>query len=142
MKGLDARTESLIVPASVRAQVDTRDGLHCRVCGKYLGERRALHHIRYGGDLRGLGGRRQHRAEEIVTVCWLPGDNDCHQLVHSNKALWTDLLLEVVRRPGLTALQLKRWGRTDPRHDYEPGEGRHPMHTDPLCVCGRPAARH
>jgi hypothetical protein len=26
------------------------------------------------------------------------------------------------------------------RHDYEPGDTRHPMHTDPACrVCGRPA---
>jgi hypothetical protein len=25
------------------------------------------------------------------------------------------------------------------RHEYEPGEGSHPMHTDPLCkVCGAP----
>lgn len=25
------------------------------------------------------------------------------------------------------------------RHDYEPGERTHPMHTDPLCrACGQP----
>ena len=25
------------------------------------------------------------------------------------------------------------------KHDYEPGESRDPMHTDPLCrVCGQP----
>lgn len=25
------------------------------------------------------------------------------------------------------------------KHDYEPGEATHPMHTDPLCrVCGYP----
>lgn len=116
MSGPDAAAESLSIPASIRAAVDTRDGMHCRVCGRYLGERRCLHHIRYGGDAVGMGGRRKHLAAEIVTLCWLPGDGDCHQLVHSNKGLWQPILLEAVRRPGVTGLQIKRWAaqRTNP----------------------------
>lgn len=105
----DAQEESLSIPPAIRAAVDTRDGMSCRVCGRYLGERRALHHVLYGGDLVGLGGRRRHHADEILTVCWLPGDGDCHQLVHSNKRLWQPILLEVLKRPGITALQVKRW---------------------------------
>lgn len=112
----DAKEESLAIPASVRAIVDQRDGTHCRVCGKFLGERRALHHVIYGGDARGMGGRRVHDPAEIVTVCWLPGDGDCHQLVHSRKRLWQPLLLEVAKRSGITALQLRRWQlRREPR---------------------------
>lgn len=106
-----AKEESLAIPTSVRAIVDARDAQTCRVCGKYLGDRRALHHIIYGGDERGMGGRRVHDPAEIVTVCWLPGDGDCHQLVHGSKKTWQPLLLEVARRSGITALQLRRWQR-------------------------------
>lgn len=105
----DAEGESLSIPASVRKIVDDRDQLTCRVCGKHLGDRRALHHIIYGGDDRGMGGRRIHNPDEIVTVCWLPGDGDCHQMVHSAKRIWQPILLEVARRRGVTALQIKRW---------------------------------
>lgn len=107
----DATEESLSIPVSVRQAVDLRDAMHCRVCGKYLGDRRALHHVIYGGDARGMGGRRVHNTAEIVTVCWLPGDGDCHQLVHSAKHVWQPLLLQVAQRPGITALQLQRWQR-------------------------------
>ena len=107
----DATEESLSIPLSVRQAVDLRDARHCRVCGKYLGDRRALHHVIYGGDARGMGGRRQHNLAEIVTVCWLPGDGDCHQLVHSAKLVWQPLLLQAAQRPGVTAMQLKRWQR-------------------------------
>lgn len=104
--------ETLAIPARVRAAVDTRDGMHCRVCGRFLGERRALHHIEYGGDERGMGGRRSHVAEEIVTVCWMPGDGDCHRIVHSDKGRWQPLLRAVVHLSGVTALQLQRWARS------------------------------
>lgn len=105
----DARDESLSIPDDIRFDVDMRDRQHCRVCGRYLGERRALHHVMYGGDEVGMGGRRRHDPDLIVTVCWQPGDGDCHQLVHSNKAYYQDLLLEVLRRPGVTLFQLERW---------------------------------
>ena len=105
----DSKGESLAIPDDVRRAVDERDQMSCRVCGKWLGERRALHHIVYGGDARGMGGRRVHNVDQIVTVCWLPGDNDCHALVHSNKWLWQPVLLEVARRGGVTAHQVRRW---------------------------------
>lgn len=106
--------ETTEIPDAVRHAVDERDGQHCRVCGKYLGERRALHHVRYGGDDVGMGGRRKHVVDEIVTVCWLPGDpragmRPCHDLVHSDKRRWQPVLLEVARQRGVTALQVARW---------------------------------
>jgi hypothetical protein len=112
----DAEGESLAIPTAVRAAVDERDQLTCRVCGKWLGDRRALHHIVYGGDERGMGGRRVHNVEEIVTVCWLPGDPEnglqpCHERVHSDKHMWQPLLLMAARRRGVTAIQLRRWAR-------------------------------
>lgn len=116
MTKADGAEESLSIPTNVRNVIDERDGQRCRVCGKYLAERRAHHHIIYGGDARGFGGRRVHDPDEILTVCWLPGDplpgrQSCHDLVHSNKTLWQPLLLEVIHRPGVTALQLLRWRR-------------------------------
>ena len=119
-----SKDETLAIPDDVRAAVDERDSGVCRVCGKYLGDRRALHHIVYGGDHTGMGGRRQHDPDLILTVCWLPGDNDCHALVHSNKGLWMPLLLAVVQRRSLTALQLKRWSERDRRERTRPGTGR------------------
>jgi hypothetical protein len=55
-----ATNETLAIPDRIRAAVDERDQQHCRVCGKWLGPERALHHIRYGGNHQGVGGRRQH----------------------------------------------------------------------------------
>lgn len=107
----DAKEESLSIPKDVRAAVDERDQQKCRVCGKYLGERRALHHVIYGGDAVGMGGRRKHDVEAIATVCWLPGDGDCHLLVHSRKAYFQDLLLEVLKGGNTTVYQLERWRR-------------------------------
>lgn len=103
-----AKRETLEIPDSVRRIIDDRDGGHCRVCGKYLGSERAIHHIVFGGDERGMGGRRVHDPDEMVTVCWL-GANSCHDLVHSRKRLWQPYLLAIVHRPGTTAMQLKRW---------------------------------
>lgn len=115
-----ARRETLAIPAAIRDAVDERDQLHCRVCGKWLGDRRALHHVVYGGDARGMGGRRVHEVTEIVTVCWLPGDPlpgvpSCHERVHSNKSVWQPLLLAVAQRRGVTALQLRRWQKSRTR---------------------------
>lgn len=121
-----ARRETLAIPQGIRDAIDARDQGHCRVCGKYLGDRRAHHHVVYGGDDRGMGGRRVHDVDEIVTVCWQPGDplpgaRPCHELVHGNKRLWQPLLLEVARRPGVTAIQLLRWRSSkNRRHRYGP----------------------
>jgi hypothetical protein len=103
-----ARQETLAIPQAVRDAVDERDQRHCRVCGKYVGDERALHHIEFGGDQRGMGGRRIHDVDGIVTVCWMWGGN-CHDRVHRHKLLYQPILREVVKRPGLTALQLLRW---------------------------------
>lgn len=103
-----AGRETLAIPASVRAAVDDRDGQRCRVCGRYLGDERAIHHIRYGGDLQGMGGRRNHDLSGLVSICWMWGKN-CHDMVHARKALWQPYLLAVVARPGTTAMQLRRW---------------------------------
>lgn len=108
--------ESLEIPKDVREAVDARDNYFCRVCGKYLGpERRALHHIIYGGDAQGMGGRRKHDPDTIVTVCWLPGDNNCHLIVHGAKHKFQPILLVVAQQKGVTALQQLRWNRSASR---------------------------
>lgn len=110
--------ESLSIPVEVRRQVDERDQHFCRVCGEYLGlDRRALHHIVYGGDDVGMGGRRVHDPDAILTIGWLPGQ-DCHSLVHGNKGLWQPILLAVVNRKGVTAFQYKRWQAAQKRRRH------------------------
>lgn len=103
-----ALKETLAIPQAVRDAVDERDKGHCRVCGKYLGDERALHHIEFGGAARGMGGRRIHNVDEIVTVCWMWAGN-CHDLVHSRKAHYQPVLRQVVKHSGITAMQLIRW---------------------------------
>jgi hypothetical protein len=105
-----AKTETLAIPTALRQEVDERDGQHCRVCGKYLGDARALHHVKFGGTDRGMGGRRSHSLDNLVTVCWMWGGN-CHDLVHAEKSKYQPLLLEVARglHQGRTVMQLLRW---------------------------------
>lgn len=104
--------ETLAVPRNIRAQVDERDGGHCRFCGAYLGDRRVIHHIHYGGDIVGLGGRRQHSLENLISLCDA-FDNRCHQKVHAQKSTWQPILAQLARigdvAKGVTALQVKRW---------------------------------
>lgn len=109
-----ATRETLAIPDDVRQQVDDRDQYHCRVCGKFLAEARALHHIHYGGNRIGMGGRREHDLDNLITVCWMWGGN-CHDLVHSNKTLWVPLLDKTVANPGVTAMQLRRWAASSAR---------------------------
>ncbi len=110
-----AARETLSIPDAVRKAVDERDNFTCRVCGEYLGpDRRALHHIVYGGDDVGMGGRRVHDPDAIITVGWLPGQ-DCHSLVHGHKGLWQPILLAVVNKRGVTAFQYKRWLKAQER---------------------------
>lgn len=114
-----SQTETLAIPVHLRELVDERDGRHCRVCGKYLDEARALHHIRYGGSRQGMGGRREHSLDNLITVCWMWGGN-CHDLVHQNKTLWLPLLERTITVPGVTAMQLRRWSaRPAPRRSTE-----------------------
>lgn len=101
--------ETLAIPGALRDEVDERDQGMCRVCGRHAGQR-ALHHIRYGGDAQGMGGRRLHRLDNLVTVGWL-FDHDCHTLVHRRKHLWLPVLAQAAVTPGVTALQLLRWRR-------------------------------
>jgi hypothetical protein len=109
-------SETRDIPAHVRNTVDARDGLRCRVCGKYLGpHRRALHHVFYGGDYQGIGGRRRHDVDNIITVCWLPGDNDCHQRLHSDKRTYQQAAARVAVEPAITVLQVLRWERAHER---------------------------
>lgn len=109
MARADGQRETLEIPADIRAEVDERDGGHCRFCGRFE-EARALHHILYGGDYQGMGGRRRHAVENLITVGWF-GSHDCHSIIHGNKRLWLPLALEVAQTPGVTMLQLKRWRR-------------------------------
>ena len=96
------------MPADVRAQVLERDHHCCRVCGRYV-DRPAVHHTNFGGDARGMGGRRVHDPNFLITVGWLPG-HDCHLgLLHADKRRFQELSWEVVRHPGVSILQLERW---------------------------------
>jgi hypothetical protein len=122
--------ETIAIPKDVRAAVDDRDQHHCRVCGKWLGDQRALHHILYGGDRQGMGGRRTHDLDNLITVCWMWGGN-CHDLVHSSKHLWQPLLLKVITIPGISALQLRRWQRSHSADENAIGAGACPSEPPP-----------
>lgn len=113
-------SEALEIPPHVRKTVDQRDEGYCRVCGKFLGSRRGLHHVLYGGDVVGMGGRRRHNPDEIITVCWMVGDNGCHQRLHSDKSRWQPLALEAIKSPGVTVMQLDRWSRRLPSQSERP----------------------
>jgi hypothetical protein len=103
-----ARSETLAIPKSLRQAVDERDQQHCRVCGQYLGQARAMHHIRFGGARQGMGGRREHDLNNLISVCWMwPGN--CHDRVHAQKRLWLPLLERLTITPGVTGMQLMRW---------------------------------
>lgn len=107
-----ATRETLAIPQAIRQAVDERDQHTCRVCGRHQGDARALHHIVYGGDAVGVGGRRIHEVDNLITVCWM--FNGCHELVHGNKRLWQPLLLTTAQQRGVTALQLRRWQQRRP----------------------------
>lgn len=78
------------------------------MCGKFLGDERAIHHIIFGGDARGMGGRRIHNLEEMITLCWMWGGN-CHDRAHREKKKWQEILLYCATRRGVTAFQVARW---------------------------------
>lgn len=93
-----------LVPADVREHVLERDGQCCRVCGKWV-EYPALHHIVY----RSQGGLDV--PSNLITIGWL-FDHDCHlKVAHGPRArMWRDIFLAIAERPGVTALQWRRWG--------------------------------
>ena len=97
--------EGLAAPARVREFVLDRDGHCCRVCGAYV-EVPHLHHI----VLRSQGGLNS--VENLITL-----DGDCHlYVVHKNTRLWTPVLQQCVKTPGVTARQLMRWQERMSRH--------------------------
>lgn len=71
------------VPAQVRAAVLLRDRGRCRYCGVQSSH---LHHVAY----RSEGG--PHVVSNLIVLCSV-----CHSMVHSSKAYWKPLLLEVLR---------------------------------------------
>lgn len=112
----DSEKETVAIPAVMRRAVDARDAGFCRMCGKFLGQRRSIHHIFFGGDAQGMGGRRNHELTNLISLCWLPGDGDCHNRAHSRKGYWQPFLSEVVTRPSnCTAYQLARWAAREKR---------------------------
>ncbi len=115
-----SKRETLEIPKDVRIACDERDQRHCRVCGRYLGDQRALHHIWFGGDRQGLGGRRDHALNNLVTICWMWAGN-CHDMVHREKHRWQPYLALVVDTPGLSAMQLMRWDLNDERQSRGDG---------------------
>ena len=102
---MSSREQSLAIPMEIREQVAERDGGLCRLCGR---RDVICHHIRYGGDEVGMGGRRFHSVENIVSLGQYY-EHQCHERVHGNKALWTPLLIAVVDQPGVSAFQVYRW---------------------------------
>lgn len=103
---MSSRKAMLSIPPVIRAAVDARDGEHCRVCGRFAGERRQQHHIHYGGDYAGMGGRRLHVVENIITL-----DLEHHDLVHSSKGAWIPVLEALIERPATTGFALLRHAR-------------------------------
>lgn len=93
-----------LVPADVREFVIERDGSCCRICGRYV-ETPALHHVKF----RSHGGLDV--PSNLVTVGWLPWEHDCHvPIAHGPEArLWREILLQIADRPGVSALQARRW---------------------------------
>lgn len=98
-------TRTNAIPAAVRRAVLQRDHGTCRLCGRRGVH---LHHIRFGGgEGPGMGGRRQHDPNLIVTLC-----EECHTVrAHGSKTEWSYWLLEAILHPGQTALALRRQAR-------------------------------
>jgi len=95
--------EAALCSADVRAAVLARDNSTCRICGVWQ-QRPALHHIQY----RSGGG--EDTVDNLITVCWLPGTNNCHaNRAHADKRTWQPILQQLVHTPGVTGFQLLRW---------------------------------
>ena len=97
----DARYETGLIPAGLRAEVLARDGNACRFCGQTTTSP-ALHHVifRSSGGLNVL--------DNLITVHWMFAPR-CHERIHSQKNRWEQIGLYVAKNPGLTMLQVQRW---------------------------------
>lgn len=102
---MSSREESLAIPRAVRDEVTERDGGLCRLCGR---TDVIAHHIAYGGDAVGMGGRRFHHVDNIVSLGQFY-DHRCHDVVHAQKLLWQPVLKVVITLPGVTGFQVYRW---------------------------------
>lgn len=103
-------SDALQIPTAVRKQIDERDQMHCRLCGIY-DQYREVHHLIFGGAVRGMGGRRVHNPEEMVSLC-----KRCHMRAHSEKSVWVKWLLLAIEQSGTTALQHRRWAASRLAH--------------------------
>ena len=104
-----AQRETLAIPAGLRLEVAERDQGICRVCGRFVGEQGAVHHINFGGDRTGMGGRRHHALANLLTVGWA-FEHDCHErILHGNKLLWLPYAQQAAMTKGVTMFQLRRW---------------------------------
>lgn len=72
-----------VVP-EIRTQVLTRDGYQCRLCGERSNLH--IHHIKYRSELG------SHEPNNLITLC-----SSDHALVHSDKAHYQQMLLEMVQ---------------------------------------------
>lgn len=102
---MSSRDQMLAIPSAIREEVFDRDGGLCRLCGR---TDVIAHHIRYGGDAVGMGGRRFHHVDNIVSLGQLY-QHRCHDVVHAAKSLWQPVLEVVLTLPGVTGLQVVRW---------------------------------
>jgi 5-methylcytosine-specific restriction endonuclease McrA len=90
---------SLNIPQSIRDAVYERDGGICQGCG-YKGVH--LHHIVLGG----MGSRRVHAIENLVTLCPL-----CHEEAHSNKSVQESWVDWSIQRYGCAVIKIKYHGQ-------------------------------
>lgn len=114
-----AQKETLAIPARLRREVAERDQGICRVCGRWVGEQGAIHHIDFGGDRVGMGGRRVHELANLLTVGWLY-EHDCHSVLHGRKLLWLPYAKQAALRRGVTVYQLRRWDLARQRRQGRP----------------------
>lgn len=82
-------------PPEMRATVIERDRSRCRRCARGTGLH--VHHI----VLRSHGGPSEEW--NLITLCFA-----CHELVHRDTRHWQPVLLETVKQPGLSVLQVER----------------------------------
>lgn len=109
MQVMSSLEESLKIPTDVRLAVWERDGGCCRLCGQTVNL--ICHHVMFGGDAVGMGGRRFHSVDNIVLLGGIYGHR-CHDRVHEVKHHWQPLLQAAILLPGTTALQINRWLRS------------------------------